>query len=245
MGGDYKSSGVTKYPVILAATAAALLSGYTYRAAGPRPTTAPASPSASPGPSALGKALCPRGTLPDQGVCIPVPRPEVREQAEPGDRIPRRPDRDADYAHYRLPVEGAPRAATTEDGAPETSSMLAVVSRSGAEVHAPPLEGQDGSAEVLSRGPLVGTTLALHVRAGDARRDYIVLIGNLESAAPLDRGAVVAPNAVVGRAGSRPVLWAARLLRPGVDPNALSPEDLIGEASAVWVDPRNVLPLGH
>jgi murein DD-endopeptidase MepM/ murein hydrolase activator NlpD len=71
-------------------------------------------------PSVLSaEAPCPRGTLPDGNVCIPVPdRDDValalaEEQNEHRDRsgalrvddeIPRRPDRPKDFRKYRLPV---------------------------------------------------------------------------------------------------------------------------------------------
>ncbi|MCA9627329.1 MAG: hypothetical protein KC766_06675, partial [Myxococcales bacterium] len=70
-------------------------------------------------PEAL-QSQCPRGTLPDDGVCIPVPSrddpglaPLSSERNSHRDRlgnwvvydqIPRRPDRPADYRAYRYPV---------------------------------------------------------------------------------------------------------------------------------------------
>jgi murein DD-endopeptidase MepM/ murein hydrolase activator NlpD len=72
-------------------------------------------------PPQLPDAACPRGTLPDANVCIPVPDPDaisaaealLEEQNEHHDRsgqlrvydqIPRRPDRPKDFRKYRLPV---------------------------------------------------------------------------------------------------------------------------------------------
>ena len=65
-------------------------------------------------------ALCPAGTLPDHGACIPVALPDIPdaespeiEQNEHHDRqgrlvryehIPRRPERPADYRRYQLPI---------------------------------------------------------------------------------------------------------------------------------------------
>lgn len=77
-----------------------------------------AAASGSPLPS-----LCPAGTLPDNGVCIPVPRSRAGgaalEAEKNGhyersgrwrvyDQIPRRPDRPADYHRYRYPVPPEP-----------------------------------------------------------------------------------------------------------------------------------------
>lgn len=53
---------------LLAALAVALRGTSPAVRVGARPTSSP-SASAEPGPS----ALCPKGTLPDEGVCIPVP----------------------------------------------------------------------------------------------------------------------------------------------------------------------------
>lgn len=65
------------------------------------------------------KALCPPGTLPDGGVCVPVPdtgqggealaeqraaHHDRRGRLRAYDQIPRRPERPADYRRYQLPV---------------------------------------------------------------------------------------------------------------------------------------------
>lgn len=70
------------------------------------------------------RAPCPPKTLPDSGVCIPVPDDRVADgpplNASPGahrnrdgnwqeyEQIPRRPDRPASYAEYRYPVSAVP-----------------------------------------------------------------------------------------------------------------------------------------
>jgi murein DD-endopeptidase MepM/ murein hydrolase activator NlpD len=80
----------------------------------------PAPPAALVG-AAPPSAPCPPGTLPDNGVCIPVPVAEddTGEALEPErnrhrtrsgeiteyDQIPRRPERPKDYRLYRYPVE--------------------------------------------------------------------------------------------------------------------------------------------
>src|SRR3954470_16176968 len=68
----------------------------------------------------LADAPCPRGTLPDGNVCIPVPDPEAgrpalsEAQNEHHDRagrlrvydqIPRSPERPKDFRQYRLPIQ--------------------------------------------------------------------------------------------------------------------------------------------
>jgi len=67
----------------------------------------------------LPEAPCPRGTLPDGNVCVPVPDPEAGRQAlaeaqnehhdrsgrlRVYDQIPRSPERPKDFRQYRLPI---------------------------------------------------------------------------------------------------------------------------------------------
>ena len=111
-------------------------------------------------PSATGaarlSALCPRGTLPDEGVCVPVPPREpaaLEPEPSPGrartehDRIERRPDRPADFSKYRLPTELL--------GGSSVSGTSLPAAR-GAPVHLVRLEHQEGEAEVLHAGELAG-----------------------------------------------------------------------------------------
>jgi murein DD-endopeptidase MepM/ murein hydrolase activator NlpD len=76
-------------------------------------------------------AACPPGTLPDGGVCVPVPdftlggEALVEQRAAHHDRsgrlrvydqIPRRPERPADYRKYRLPVPPLPAQSFVTSG---------------------------------------------------------------------------------------------------------------------------------
>lgn len=92
----------------------------------------------APVPSAVARAerteraaLCPAGTLPDGGVCVPVlpttagGEALAEERASHHDRqgrlrsydqIPRRPERPADYRRYRLPVPPLPDASFVTSG---------------------------------------------------------------------------------------------------------------------------------
>jgi murein DD-endopeptidase MepM/ murein hydrolase activator NlpD len=79
-----------------------------------------------------GAALCPPGTLPDGGVCVPVPDGVTRggealteQRARHHDRrgrlrvydqIPRRPERPADYRLYQLPVAALPQQSFVTSG---------------------------------------------------------------------------------------------------------------------------------
>ena len=114
-------------PLTQATTLLAALAALSHAAEGGRslvsaPTflvTAAGAPAASPSLS----SACPPGTLPDQGVCIPVPRDPTGgaelalEQNAHRDRsgawrlydqIPRRPERPSDYRRYRWPVPPLP-----------------------------------------------------------------------------------------------------------------------------------------
>src|SRR5690348_3929778 len=83
----------------------------------------------APSAAAVGPSLCPPGTLPDQGVCIPAPLPGAR-RASPRrtDAVPRRPDRPPEYARYALPVARAvsiedPLGRSPADGGPPPSGI--------------------------------------------------------------------------------------------------------------------------
>lgn len=235
---------MSKSPLLLAAAAAALVAAGGFGAGAIRPARVARGGS---GPAASQpKSLCPRGTLPAEGVCIPAPRP-VAASVEATESIPRRPDRDPDYARYLLPAVGHPQAAGPSAGAPPGSTAVAIDAAPGAEVRFVGLEAEEGPGVVVHRGPLpplTGTALVVSVRTKASRRDYLVVFANLDTSrvASLDRGATLATSQVVGHAGAAPVVWAVRLLRPGVDAMALTPGELLAESTAVWVDPRNVLP---
>lgn len=87
----------------------------------------------APGQEAARAALCPTGTLPDGGVCVPVPDTLEGEAGEAlseqrathhdrlgrlrvYDQIPRRPERPADYRRYQLPVPALPQQSFVTSG---------------------------------------------------------------------------------------------------------------------------------
>lgn len=83
-------------------------------------------------PSTSGAApLCPPGTLPDGGVCVPVPdviqggealseqratHHDRQGRLRVYDQIPRRPERPADYRRYQLPVPPLPQQSFVTSG---------------------------------------------------------------------------------------------------------------------------------
>jgi murein DD-endopeptidase MepM/ murein hydrolase activator NlpD len=152
---------------------------------------APAPSAARPG-AASNDALCPLGTLPDGGVCIPVLRvfgglALSEERAQHHDRsgrlrvydqIPRRPERPADYRRYQLPVPPLPEQSFVTSGydldRPDDEQRrgadLKAVGHGGIDlaqkrntpVTLVPLEHQIGDADVLFVGKLFGNSVVTH-----------------------------------------------------------------------------------
>ena len=200
-------------------------------------------------------ALCPRGTLPDGEVCVPVPPREVAARGTdtaPGrvraehDRIERRPDRPADFAKYRLPTELA------RQGSPEGNLLFA---GNGARVELVRLEHQEGEAEVLHAGKLEGlpgqTVVTLHfVRDTGGLREYLAIFANLSRIEPgIARGEKAPDRRALGAVGDAespgsPALdYEIRRLRAGIAARSLAPSDFVADARTVGCDARNVLPL--
>lgn len=132
---------------------------------------------------------CPGGTLPDHGVCIPVPADsagrelDVEKNAHRDARgawrfyeqIPRRPERPADYRRYRWPVAPLPDQNLVVSGydldKPDSEQRrgshvkaighggIDIAQRRGAEVRLPGLEHQAGDAEVLLVGEAFGNSV--------------------------------------------------------------------------------------
>ncbi len=188
------------------------------------------------------------------------------------EEIPRRPDRPADYDAYRYPVPpGLPGGHSVVSGydldkpdeAQRRGRTLHAVGHGGIDLpqargtpaHLVALEHQEGDAEVLYVGPLFGTTVLTRqtVREGGRLRDYVVLFGHLDGAAPsLAAGTLLKDGDVVGYVGDTgsPELihlhWEARRLRDGVDAVARAKQGgavLLADEVSIVCDPRNVLPL--
>lgn len=224
-------------------------------------------------------AACPPGTLPDARVCIPVPEhmtsdgPENVAQAnvQPTrggglrayNHIPRRPDRPADWAAYQLPLEGAPSVVSSYDLdlAPEQQRVgpvgvghggVDLAALRGTPVRLVALAHQEGDAEVLHVGTLFGISVAtLHaLREAGRLRNYVVVFGHLETAAPgLALGAVLKTGAAIGRVGDTGspgrvhLHLEVRQVREGIDARTLRASELVEEAKTIACDPRNVLVL--
>lgn len=130
-------------------------------------------------------ALCPARTLPDGGVCVPVPEAGLGGEAlaeqrgahhdragrlRTYDQIPRRPERPADYRSYRLPVPPLSQQSFVTSGydldRPDEAQ------RRGAELKA---VGHGGIDLAQKRGTPVALVLLEH-QQGDAD---VVLVGKL------------------------------------------------------------------
>ncbi len=191
-------------------------------------------------------APCPVGTLPDEGVCIPVPRraalaPRASTDAE--GRIARRPDRPADYLRYALPLEArAVEASLAGDDGGLSPGSVVLLAPAGAAVHALALEGQVGPATALFAGRLVGLTVVTRhvVETGGRRRMLLVVVGNL-AAMSVAAHATLAGGDVIGTTGSAPLSLAVRVVRDGIDVDALGGPELLDDANSVPDDARNVL----
>jgi hypothetical protein len=201
-------------------------------------------------------------------VCIPVPQiepvaGEASHDPAGASRVPRRPDRPADFAAYALPVdiEGRSSAVSTDLGSIARQALGGSVGRDlsgallrgpvGREVTLPSLEGQSSDATWIYSGDLVGpTAVTLHAtKENDRARDVLLVFGNLETAPEVKAGASVPRGAAIGRIGttltpSAPALYLeARQLRPGVDAKSLAAPEMLDPAYTISVDVRNVLPL--
>jgi murein DD-endopeptidase MepM/ murein hydrolase activator NlpD len=184
------------------------------------------------------------------------------------DQIPRRPDRPASYDAfaYPIPTPAGEKLLVSgfdldrpDDQQRRGHGLKAVghggvdlVARRGTEVRSLPLEHQEGEAEVIHVGPLFGTSVVTRhtVRESGRLRDYLVIHGHLDGAAPgLSRGARVKAGDLlgfVGDTGSEGLVHLhleVRRVRDGIDTEKLPPGKIAANDRTVAVDPRNVLPL--
>ena len=182
--------------------------------------------------------------------------------------IPRRPDRPNQHRLYRFPIEvgehgdylmggfdlSQPDATQRRGGKLLTVGHGGVdlAARRGTEVRLVNLEHQQGNADVLFVGPLIGNTVVTRhsVHESGTLREYLVFYGHLEApASALARGAVVPEGTIlgyVGDSGSPGVIHLhleIRQVRSNVDSQSLVRGELLLNARTIACDPRNVLPL--
>ena len=184
------------------------------------------------------------------------------------EQIPRRPERPADYSAYRYPIATSPGEKVLLSGydldrddadqrrGPGLRAVghggVDLAAKRGAEVRAIALEHQEGDADVLLVGPLFGTSVVTRhtVREGGRLRDYVIVHGHLDGAAPgLAAGSPAREGALlgfVGDTGSEGIVHLhleTRRVRDGVDAKTLPPGKLVDPSQTVVTDPRNVLPI--
>jgi murein DD-endopeptidase MepM/ murein hydrolase activator NlpD len=189
------------------------------------------------------------------------------------EQIPRRPDRPASYDAYRYPVPpGLPGGHYVVSGydldRPDESQRrgrsLHATGHGGVDLPDPrgtpvklvPLEHQVGDTDVVYVGALFGNTVVTRhtVREGGRLRDYVLLFGHLDSAAPgMAAGRALKEGELIGFVGDTgsPELvhlhLEARRVREGVDVaeriRTHSGGALLEADATVVCDPRNVLPL--
>jgi hypothetical protein len=181
------------------------------------------------------------------------------------DQIPRRWDRPLDYDAYRYPVVGYPGWATVTSGydldlpdVEQRRGAMRAVGHGGLDL--PQVRGttvtlislaqQLGDAKVVHVGTLFGNSVVtLHaVREGGERRNYFLIFGHLDSAAPgLLAGQVLPAGSVVGFVGNSEADFVhlhleVRRVRDGVDPATLTGYRVLARDTTIVTDPRNVLP---
>ncbi len=262
------------HPLVRGAAAAAVFTALGSLA---RPAPPPDEPGPVPGePRGVDglPAPCGPGTLPEGPVCLRIPgeseaaaraaEQDRAPKAAPAgeglgaDRIPRRPERPADPAAYVYPVGEPGRAPRLLPGG---EAGVRIAARPGEKVVLLGLPGQEGPAEVVFVGDLVGRTVvtAHTVADGARRRTYLLFHGLLDRAAPevtpgahLEAGAVLGyarAEVSEGREGLIAIHLEARELREGArldlgqDAGPPDGKRLTSAALAVPIDVRNVLPL--
>lgn len=186
------------------------------------------------------------------------------------EQIPRLPERPADYDVYRYPIPpGLPNGHYVVSGydldQPDAKQRrgptlkhvghgaVDLPQAKGTPVHMITLEHQEGDAEVLYAGTLFGTTvLTRHtLREGGRLRDYVMLLGHLDSIAPsITAGVTVREGQLVGAVGDTAsprivhLHLEVRRVRDGVDLQKIpAGAPMIADSVTVVCDPRNVLPL--
>jgi hypothetical protein len=186
------------------------------------------------------------------------------------EQIARLPERPADYDAYRYPIPpglaGGHHVVSGYDlDLPDAKQRrgptlkhvghgaVDLPQTKGTPVHMLTLEHQEGDAEVLYAGALFGTTILTRhtLREGGRTRDYVLLLGHLDSiAAGITAGATIKDGQLVGAVGDTgsPSLvhlhLEVRRVREGIDLTKVpAGAPMIADSVTVVCDPRNVLPL--
>jgi hypothetical protein len=248
------------HPLVKGAAAVAVLTALGSLDRGsPPPPRLVAGPAKARGVDGL-PALCGPGTLPEGPICVPIPADEGAGSRAPVDlglgrgrraeeAIPRRPDRPADPARYRYPVEGQKVLGGFDAGA--TPQGIRLDAAPGEAIKLLAIEHQEGPAEVVFASDRAGvaTVATRHVaREGARTRDYLLIYGHLDHLAPdLVVGEKLEAGAALGVAAAKApaeISLEARQVRESAPQKAgpLNEKRLTDAAVAIPTDLRNVLP---
>ncbi|MBK6519197.1 MAG: hypothetical protein IPG04_34930 [Polyangiaceae bacterium] len=256
---------LVKGALVAAALSLAGLAVARPRPTGPAPSAQAASASSEVAPIALTELPCPERHLPEGRACVPLPelgdltgapagaQLERRSRGALFEVIPRRPDRPADPAVFVYPIADEPLFLRGFDDLPSEHSpvSLELSAVRGAPITSLSLEGQDGAAEVLATGRLVGTTVVTQHRVLGAAGPRLVLLvhGHLDAIAPDAKpGSKLQPGDLVGFVGDSgnpgvvSLYLEARLAREEIELTGLPLERLLDAATSIPTDARNVLP---
>lgn len=205
---------------------------------------------------------CPKGTLEDDGVCVPVPPPRPASSAA-ADSVPKLPERPLSLDAYQLPALGTPSldslpgalakvvlpAQPARDTWPAAFELptpaLLITTSPGTPVshllQPPNSDAHEG--RVLAAGASGQWLLLGHelTRAGHTLRYLALYAGLADSKVASANLALSAVKPGIGKTAAATLVIAFRQLRPG---NSFEPNLSSWSAeSSVGMDPRNVLPL--
>jgi hypothetical protein len=191
-------------------------------------------------PADSAKAPCPSQTLPDHGVCIPVPKPEASAHDDVEATLALLPGRPDDYRRYISPIVGHIAAPGQDEGAIITAAI-------GTEVRSIRLESQSGATRWASLPGTVPVLLTLHrVQRGSSSRSYVLVHRGLEVNAPPAAWTDIADGSVLGRVSDALTPPGLRLrvrqLRRGAPAESAPTQRTLRDSHSLECDPRNVLP---
>lgn len=181
------------------------------------------------------RPVCPPRTLPDEGACVPVPRP-----ARTPDTVARLPGRPEAFDAYALPAPGRALAGTWDDlplsERIATGDALVIASERDAPVTAVTLAGE--SPTLLAQG---ADWLLLAAAPDRGKGPLLALFAPLILETQLAAGSALAPGTALGKTLPGGFGIATRQLRPNQP--LVANANVFADAHSVAVDPRNVLPL--
>ncbi len=225
--------------VLVSAAIAALAALESSRPPSPADEQSSASASGPPTATVEPRPSCPVDTLPDQGVCIPVPRDARIEPTAP-QQLELLPGRAEDYARYLTPL---PAHVAISAG---LRPGIFIAAPAGTPVSVINLESQVAATRRVTLRAPHHRLLTLHrtLRNGAARAYLLSYDGvTFDHQAP-DAELVV--GASLGEIQARPgvtgLTLSVRQLRQGINPDQVAVERLLRDSHSLVCDPRNVLP---